>query len=154
MPQILQARHQWYTNWEAPDVQARFKKAEESEKTALIETWKKQRNSRKNLLSVTLTILKPLIVWITTNWKVLKETETPDHLTCLLRNLYAGQKTTVRTRHGTMDWFKIGKGVHQCSILSSCLFNIMQNAGWMNHKPEWRLPGEISTTSDMQMITL
>ena len=66
-------------------------------------------------------------------WKILKEMGTPDHLTCLLRNLYAGQETTVRTRHGTADWFKIGKGVHQGSILSLCLFNlcaayIMRNA--------------------------
>ena len=66
-------------------------------------------------------------------WKILKETGIPDHLGCLLRNLYAGQETTVRTRHGTMDWFKIGKGVHQGCILSHCLFNfyaeyIMWNA--------------------------
>ena len=67
-------------------------------------------------------------------WKILQEMEIPNHLTCLLRNLYAGQEATVRTRHGTTDWFKIGKGVHQDCILSSCLFNlyaeyIMQNAG-------------------------
>ena len=67
-------------------------------------------------------------------WKILKEMETPDHLTCLLRNLYAGQDATVRTGLGTTDWFQIGKGVHQGCILSSCLFNlykeyIMQNAG-------------------------
>ena len=67
-------------------------------------------------------------------WKILKETEIPDHLTCLLRNLYAGQEATVRTRHGTMDWFQIGKGVNQGCILSPCLFNlyaeyIMRNAG-------------------------
>ena len=54
---------------------------------------------------------KPLAVWITTNWKILKEMEIPDHLTCLLRNLYAGQEATVRTGHGTADWFQIGKGV-------------------------------------------
>ena len=77
---------------------------------------------------------KPLTVWITINWKILKEMGTPDHLTCLLRNLYAGQKATVRTRHGTMDWFQIGKGVCQGCILSPCLFNlhaeyIIQNAG-------------------------
>ena len=79
-------------------------------------------------------MLKPLTAWVTTNWKILKEMGIPDHLTCLLRNLYAGQEATVRTRHGTMDWFKIGKGVHQGCILSTCLFNlyaeyIMQNAG-------------------------
>ena len=66
-------------------------------------------------------------------WRILKEMEIPDHLTCLLRNLPAGQETTVRTGHITMDWFQIGKGVHQCCILSPCLFNfyaeyIMQNA--------------------------
>ena len=73
-------------------------------------------------------------MWITTNWKILKEMEIPDHLTCLLRNLYAGQGATVKTVHGTTDWFQIGKGVHQSCILSPCLFNfyaeyIMWNAG-------------------------
>ena len=76
---------------------------------------------------------KPLMVWITTNWKILQEMGIPDHLTCLLRNLYAGQEATVRTGHGT-DWFQIGKGVCQGYILSPCLFNfyaeyIMQNVG-------------------------
>ena len=85
--------------------------------------------------------------------------EIPDHLTCLLRNLYAGQEATVRTRHGTADWFQIGEGVHQGCILSSCLFNlyaeyIMQNAGWMKHKLESRLLGETSVTLDMQMTPL
>ena len=86
----------------------------------------------------------------------------PDHLTWLLRNLYAGQEATVRTGHGTTDWFQIGKGVHKGCILSPCLFNlfaeyIMRNAGleetldWKKHKLESRLPGEISITSDMQM---
>ena len=77
---------------------------------------------------------KPLTVWITTNWKILKEMGIPDHLTCLLRNLYAGQEATVRTGHGTTNWFQIGKGVHQDCILSPCLFNfyaeyIMRNTG-------------------------
>ena len=76
---------------------------------------------------------KPLSVWITTNWKILKEMRIPDHLTHLLRNLYADQAATVRTDHGTTDWFKIGKGVYQGCTLLSCLFNvhakyIMQNA--------------------------
>ena len=93
-------------------------------------------------------------VWIATNCeKFLKRWE---YLTCLLRNLYAGQEGTVRTGHGTTDWFQIGKGVHQGCILSPCLFNlyagyIMKNAGWKKHKLESRLPGEISITSDMQM---
>ena len=90
-------------------------------------------------------------------WKILKEMGIPDHLTCLLRNLYASQDATVRTGHGTTDWFQIGKGVRQGFLLSPCLFNlhaeyIMRNLGWMNHKLESRLPGEISITSDMQMI--
>ena len=73
-------------------------------------------------------------MWITTNWKILKEIGIPDHLTCLLRNLYAGQEGTVRTGHGTADWFKIGKGVRQGCILSPRLFNLhaehfMRNAG-------------------------
>ena len=80
----------------------------------------------------------------------------PDHLTCLLRNLYAGQEAIVRTGHGKTDWVQIGKGVHQGCILSSCLFNlyaenIMRNAGLEEHKLESRLPGEISITSDTQM---
>ena len=69
-------------------------------------------------------MLMPLTVWITTNWKILKEMGIPDHLTCLLRNLYAGQEATVKTRHGTTDWFQIGKGVRQSCILSPCLFNL------------------------------
>ena len=73
-------------------------------------------------------------VWIITNWKILKEMGISDHLTCLLRNLYAGEEAAVRTGHGTTDWFQIGKGVHQCCILSPCLFNlyaeyITRNAG-------------------------
>ena len=98
------------------------------------------------------------IVWITTNWKILKEMGIPDHLTHLLRNLYAGQEATVRTRYGTMDWFHIGKGTHQGCILSAHLFNlyteyIMRKSGWMKHNLESRLTGEISITSDTQMTS-
>ena len=94
----------------------------------------KQESSRKTSISALLTMPKPLTVWITINWKILQEMGIPDHLTCLLRNLYAGQKATVRTGHGTTDWFQIGKGVRQGCILSPCLFNfyaeyIMRNAG-------------------------
>ena len=85
---------------------------------------KKQKNSRKTFTSALLTTPKPLTVWITTNWKILQEVGIPDHLTCLLRNLNAGQEATVRTRHGTADWFQIGKGVCQGCILSPCLFNL------------------------------
>ena len=83
----------------------------------------------------------------------------PDHLTCLLRNLYADQESTVRTGHGTTDWFQIGKGVHQGCILSPCLFNlyteyIMKNAGLDEAQVESRLLREISIISDMQIIPL
>ena len=67
---------------------------------------------------------RSLTLWITINWKILKEMGTPDHLTCLLRKLYAGQEATVRTGHGTTDWFQIGKGVRQGCVLSPCLFNL------------------------------
>ena len=84
---------------------------------------KKQESFRKTSISALLTMPKPLTVWITINWKILKEMEIPDHLTCLLRNLYAGQEATVRTGHGTADWFQIGKGVSQGCTLSA-LFNL------------------------------
>ena len=89
-------------------------------------------------------------------WKILKEMRIPDYLTWLLRNLYAGQEATVRTGHGTTDWFQLGKGVRQGCILSPCWFNSMQSTswemlGWKKHKLESRLPGEISITSDMHM---
>ena len=97
-------------------------------------------------------------------WKILKEMRIPDHLTCLLRNLYSGQEATVRTGYGTTDWFQIRKGVQQGCILSPCLFNfyaeyIMRNAGLeeaqagikIAGKKKKRLLGEISITSDMQM---
>ena len=79
---------------------------------------KKQESSRKPSISALLTMPKPLTVWTTRNWKILKEMGIPDHLTCVLTNLYAGQEATVRTGHGTTDWFQIGKGVRQGCILS------------------------------------
>ena len=95
---------------------------------------KKQESSRKTSISALLTMPKPLTVWITINWKILQEMGIPDHLTCLLRNLYAGQQATVGTGLGKTDWFQIRKGVCQGCILSPCLFNfyaeyIMRNAG-------------------------
>ena len=134
MPKILQARFQQYVNCELPDVQAGFGKGKGTRDQIANICWiiKKQLNSRKISTSVTLTMTKPLTVWITTNWKILKEIGIPDHFTCLLRNLYAGQETTVRTGHRTT--FQIGKGVHQGCMLLPALFNlcteyIMQNAG-------------------------
>ena len=94
---------------------------------------RKQGNSRKTSTSASLTTLKPLTVWIITNWKILQEMGLPNHLIYHLRNLYVGQEATAKTRHGTTDWFKLEKGVRQGCILSPCLFklyaeNIMQNA--------------------------
>ena len=102
-------------------------------------------------------MLKPLNVNVNVNhnkmWNILEEMGIPGHLTCLLRNLYAGQGATVRTREGTMDWFKTGEQVHQGCILSPCLFNlhakyITWNAGLDEVQAKSRLPGEISITSD------
>ena len=88
---------------------------------------KKQESSRKTSISALLTMPKPLTVWITRNWKILKEMEIPDHLTCLLRNLYAGHEVTVRIGHGTTDWFQMGKGVCQGCILSPAYLTYMQS---------------------------
>ena len=113
-----------------------LEKAEEPEikLPTSIGSLKKQESSRKTSTSALLTTQKPLTLWITIIWKILKEMGIPDHLTCLLRNLYVGQEATVRTGHGTTDWFQIGKGVRQGCILSPCLFNlyaeyIMRNTG-------------------------
>ena len=114
---------------------------------------------KKTSTSASLTTLKPLTVHQNKLWKILKEMGIPDHLTCLLRNLYAGQEATVTTGHGTMDWLKIGKGVMSRLYIVTLIISItsMQSTscemlGWMKHKLESRLPGDISTTSDMQMI--
>ena len=102
------------------------KEVNEPKGKLIIKEKKKQESSRKTSISAVLTMPKPLTVWITTNWKTLKEMGIPDHPTCLLRNLNAGQEATVRTRHGTTDCFQIGKEVHQGCILSPCLFNLCQ----------------------------
>ena len=103
-----------------------FDEAEEPEikLPTFIGSWRKQGNSRKTSTSASLTTLKPLTLWITTNWKILQETGISDHFTYLLRNLYMGQEATVKTGHGTMDWFQTGKGIRQSCMLSACLFNL------------------------------
>ena len=118
---------------------------------------KKQASSRKTSISALLTMPKPLTVWMTTNSAKFLEMGISDHLTYLLRNLYAGQEATVISGHGTTDWFQIGKGVRQGCILSPCLFNllyaeyIMKNAGLDEAQTGVKITGEISITSDMQM---
>ena len=104
-------------------------------------SWKKQESSRKTSISALLTAKAFDCVDHNKLWKILKEMGIPDHLTCLLRNLCAGQEATVRTGHGATDWFQIGKGVRQGYVLSPCLFNlyaeyIMKNAGLEEHKLE------------------
>ena len=99
---------------------------------------------------------KPLIVWITTNWKILQEMGIPDHLPCLLRNLYAGQEAAVRTGHGTMDWFLIGKGIRQGCVLLPCLFNfyaeyILRNAGLDEAQAGIKIAGKNINNLIMQM---
>ena len=113
-----------------------LEKAEEPEiKLPTSAGWSQQQeSSRKTPPFALSTMPKSLTVWITTHWKIIQEIGISEHLTCLLRNLYAGQEATARTGHGTTDWFQIGKGVHQSCILSPCLFNlyaeyIMINAG-------------------------
>ena len=136
-----------------------LEKAEEPEIKLLtsIGSSKKQESSRKNTYFCFIDYAKAFdYVDHHKQWKILHEMRIPDHLTCLLRNLYAGQEATVRTRHGSTEWFQIGKVVYQGFILSPCLFNlyaeyIMWNARLDEHKLESRLPGEILITSDMQM---
>ena len=134
MLKILQARLQQYMNRELQDVQAGFRKGRGTRDQIANIRWKKQESSRKTSISALLTMPKPLTCMDHNKlWKILKEMGIPDHLTCLLRNLYAGQEATVWTGHGTKDWFQIEKGVRQGCILSPCLFNfyaeyIMRNS--------------------------
>ena len=129
MIKILQARLQQYVNHELQMFKLVLEKAEEPEikLPTFAGSLKKQESSRKTSISALLTMPKPLTVWITINWNILKEMGIPDHLTCLLRNLCASQEETARTGHGTTDWFQIGKGVHQGCILPPCLLTYMQS---------------------------
>src|SRR5574342_182786 len=137
MLKILQARLQQYMNCELPDVQAGFRKGRGTRDQIANIRWitEKAKELQKNIYFCFLDYAKAFdCVDHNKLWKILKEMGIPDHLTCLLRNLYADQEATVRTGHGTIDWFQIGKGVCQGCILSPCLFNlyaeyIMRNAG-------------------------
>ena len=137
MLKILQARLQQYMNHELPDVQAGFRKGRGTRDQIANTRWiiKKTREFQKNIYFCSIIYAKAFdCVDYNKLWKILKEMGIPGHLTCLLRNLYAGQEATVRTGHGTTDWLQIGKGVCQGCILSPCLFNfyaeyIMRNAG-------------------------
>ena len=146
-------------NRELPDVQAGFRKGRGTRDQISNIRWitGKARDFHTNMYFCFIDYTKAFdCVDHNKLWKILKEMGIPDHLTCLLRNLYAGQEATIRTGHGTTDWFQIGKGVHQGCILSPVYLTYMQNTsckmlGWMKHKLETRWLGEISITSDKQM---
>ena len=137
MLKILQVRLQQYVNCELPDVQASFRKCRRTRVQIANISWimGKTREFQKNTYFCFIDYAKAFdSVDHNYLWKILKEMGIPDHLTCLLRNLYAGQEATVRAGYGTTDWFQIGKGVRQGCILPRCLFNlyaeyIMRNAG-------------------------
>ena len=144
-------------NQELPDVQAGLRKGRRTREQIANICWiiEKAREFQKNIYFCFIDYTNTFnCVDHNKLWKILQEMGIPDHLTCILRNLYAGQEATVRIGHGTVDWFQIGKRVCQGCILSPCLFNlyaeyIMRNA--RKYKLESRLLGEISITSDMQM---
>ena len=127
MLKILQDRLQQYMNLEFPNVQVGYRKDRGTRGQITNIHWiieKAREFQKKTSASASLTMLQPLTRWITTNWKIFHKMETPDHLTCLLRNLYAGQEATVvQTKHGKIDWIQIEKGVHQGCILPPCLYN-------------------------------
>ena len=126
MLKILRARLHQYVNWEFPGVQASFRKGRRTRDQIANILWiiKNAREFQKNIYFYFIDYAKAFdCMGHNELWKILKEMGLPDHLTCLLRNLYAGQEATVRTGHRTADWFQIGKGVRQGCILSPCLFN-------------------------------
>ena len=159
MLKILQARLQQYMNCELPNVQAGFRKGRGNRDQIANIRWitEKAKEFQKNIYLCFIDYAKAFdCVDHNKLWKILKEMGIPDYLTCLLRNRYAGQEATVRTRHGTTDCFQLGKGICQGCILSPCLFNlygeyIMRNTGLDEAQVESRLLGEISIASDMQM---
>ena len=149
MFKILQARLQQYMNRELPDVQAGFRKGKGTRDQVANTCWiiKKAREFQKNIYFCFIDYTKAFdCADHNKHWKILKEMGIPDHLTGLLRNMYTGQEATVRTAHGTTDWFQIRKGVHQGCILSPSLFNlyaeyIMRNSGLDEAKAGIKIPG-------------
>ena len=142
---------------EIPNVQARFRKGTGNRDQIVSVRWIIEK-AKEFQINVCLVDYSKGFDCVDHNklWKILKEMGIPDHLPCLLRNLYSGQEATVRTRHGMTDWFKIGKGRREGCILSPCLFNIsveyiMRNAGLEESQAGTKKLGEISITSDMQM---
>ena len=154
MHKILQARLQHYENCELPDIQAWLRKDRGTTDQIANIRWfiEKAREFQKNICFID---YAKAFDCVDHNklWKILKEMGIPDHLTCLLRNLYASQDATVRTGCGTTGWFQIGKGVRQGCILSPCLTYMQSTSwemlGWMKHK--LKIAGRISITSDIQM---
>ena len=162
MLKIGQDRLQPYVNWELPDVQAGFRKGRGTRDQIANNSWviEKARQFQKNIYFCFIDYAKDFdSVDHNKLWKIIKEMATPDHLIFLLRSLYAGQEATVRTGHGTADWFQIKKGVRQGWILSPCILSSIQSTrvvhrevpGWKKHKLELRVLGEVSIISDTQM---
>ena len=159
MLKILQARFQQYVNCELSDVQGGFRKGRgtRNQIANVHLITERARQFQKNIYFCFIDYAKAFHgVDHNKMWKILKEIGIPDHLTCLLRNLYAGQEAAVRTGRGTKDWFQIGKGVHQGWILSPCLFNlyaeyIRRNAGLDEAQAGIKIAGRNINTSDTQM---
>ena len=160
MLKILQATLQQYVNWELTDVPAGFRKGRGTREQIANIHWiiEKAREFQKNICFIE---YAEAFDCVDHNklWKIVKEMGIPDHLTCLMRNMYAGQEAAVGTRHGTMDWFQIGKGVHQGCVLSPCLFNlyaeyIMRNTGLEEAQAGIKIAGRNINNSDVQMTPL
>ena len=140
MLKILQARLQQDMNQELPDVEAGFRQGRGTRDQIVNICWiiDKAREFQKNIYFFFIDYAKALTMWITTNFGKFLEMGIQDHITCFSRNVYAGQEATVRTNHGTMDWFQTEKGVHQGCILLLCLFSLCSTSceipDWMKHK--------------------
>ena len=159
MLKILQTILQQYVNRELLDVQAGFRKGRgiRDQTANILWNMERAREFQKNIYFCFIDYTKAFdYVDHDKLWKILREMGIPDHLTCLLKNLHEGQEATVRTGHGTIDWFKLGKEYVKAvycypAYLTSVQSTSCEKLGWMKHKLESRLLGEISITSDMQM---